>query len=132
MKLIDLRCSSCGAMMQVNPDLKKVVCNYCGSELLIDDESKKIEIANSYEYGYEAEKGKIKAQEEKLLEQKEKNKRKSLSKLIIWSFLFVLSLIAIKVAGTVDTFFVNIFSLCAFVLFVCIILALKDFLVIRG
>ena len=81
MKLIDLRCSSCGAMMQVNPDLKKVVCNYCGSELLIDDESKKIEIANSYEYGYEAE---------------------------------------------------NIFSLCAFVLFVCIILELKDFLVIRG
>lgn len=132
MKLIDLRCSSCGAIMQVNPDLKKVICNYCGNELLIDDESKKIEIANSYEYGYEVEKGRIKAQEEKMMEQKEKNKRKKLGMLKLWSFLFVLSLIAIKVAGNVDEFFVNIFSLFAFVLFVCIVLALKDFLVSRG
>ena len=39
MKLIDLTCSKCGATLQVNPDLKKCMCQYCGNEMLIDDET---------------------------------------------------------------------------------------------
>ena len=39
MKLVKLKCESCGAMLKVNEDLKKVCCNYCGAEFLIDDGS---------------------------------------------------------------------------------------------
>lgn len=39
MKLINLRCSNCGADLQVDPERKQVFCSYCGTKLLIDDES---------------------------------------------------------------------------------------------
>ena len=51
MRLIDLRCSGCGATMQVNPELKQVSCNYCGRVMLIDDEIKKMELINGFNYG---------------------------------------------------------------------------------
>lgn len=38
MKLIDLTCSKCGATLQVNPELSKCICQYCGNEMLIDNE----------------------------------------------------------------------------------------------
>ena len=132
MKLIDLRCSSCGAIMKANPELKKVICNYCGNEMLIDDESRKIEITNGYDYGYEAEKGKIKAQEELLQELKEKNRKKKFFKLKLWIILFVISVFATFAGEIIDDFFRNCFSVIAFVLFVCMILAFKDYLASKG
>lgn len=39
MKLIKLKCSSCGADLEVDIEKKQVFCVYCGAKLLIDDES---------------------------------------------------------------------------------------------
>ena len=46
MKLINLRCSNCGADLQVDPDRKQVFCSYCGTKLLVDDET--INITNRF------------------------------------------------------------------------------------
>ena len=39
MKLVKLKCEGCGAIIKVNEELKKVICNYCGTEFLLDDGS---------------------------------------------------------------------------------------------
>lgn len=39
MKLIKLKCEGCGAILKVNEELKKVTCNYCGTEFFVDDSS---------------------------------------------------------------------------------------------
>jgi len=38
MKLIQLKCPSCGAKLEVNPSLDKYTCNYCGVTTVLDDE----------------------------------------------------------------------------------------------
>ena len=42
MKLIKLKCENCGAMLEVNKDLDKINCNFCGQEILIDDAATEI------------------------------------------------------------------------------------------
>ena len=42
MKLIRIKCPGCGANLEVNQELDKVMCNYCGTQVLIDDEASKI------------------------------------------------------------------------------------------
>lgn len=64
MKLIDLTCSKCGATLQVNQDLRKCMCQYCGNEMLIDDEIIHHSIDNGFDFGYQAELGRIQAQKE--------------------------------------------------------------------
>ena len=61
MKLIDLTCSKCGAQLKVNSDLKKCMCQFCGNEMLIDDEVLHHKIDNAFQAGYEAELGRQKA-----------------------------------------------------------------------
>ena len=39
MKLITLKCSNCGADLEVDPARKQIFCTYCGTKLLIDDET---------------------------------------------------------------------------------------------
>lgn len=46
MKLINLKCTNCGADLQVDPERKQVFCSYCGTKLLIDDET--INITNRF------------------------------------------------------------------------------------
>lgn len=43
MKLIKLKCSNCGANLEVNGELKNIFCNYCGQNYVLDDETVKIE-----------------------------------------------------------------------------------------
>ena len=38
MKLINLKCPNCNADIQVNEELEKAVCNYCGTSFIIEDE----------------------------------------------------------------------------------------------
>lgn len=57
MRLIDLTCSKCGATLNVNPDLKKCMCQYCGNEMLIDDEVIHYTLDNGYDFGYQSELG---------------------------------------------------------------------------
>ena len=42
MKLVKLKCENCGATLDANKNLEKITCNYCGAEILIDDEATKI------------------------------------------------------------------------------------------
>jgi len=39
MKLISLKCPSCGAKLEVNESLEKFTCNFCGVTTMLDDES---------------------------------------------------------------------------------------------
>lgn len=38
MKLIKLKCPNCNANVEVNKDLERATCNYCGTNFIIEDE----------------------------------------------------------------------------------------------
>lgn len=70
MKLITLTWPKCGAQMEVNPELEAIICNYCGNKMLIDREVVEQKITGGFEFGYQQEQGRLKAQQE---EQQKKN-----------------------------------------------------------
>lgn len=53
MRLVDLNCPGCGAVIRVNTELPQGICNYCGRQFLIDDEIKKYRITNGMQLGYQ-------------------------------------------------------------------------------
>lgn len=79
MKLVDITCNKCGAVMQINEDLDRCMCAFCGNEMLIDREINKQEIVNGFEFGYESEKGRIKAQNEYLSQLQAQEREKALN-----------------------------------------------------
>lgn len=64
MKLIDMKCPSCGAELRNAYDGKMMKCPYCNSEFKIDTETKRVEFVNAEKYGYEFEKGRMRAHKE--------------------------------------------------------------------
>ena len=64
MKIINLTCNNCGAQLKVNANLKKCMCPYCGNEALIDDEVVHHKIDDGFNFGYQAEMGRLKAQQD--------------------------------------------------------------------
>ncbi|WP_027215970.1 hypothetical protein [Butyrivibrio fibrisolvens] len=46
MKIIAMNCPECNAPLQINSELKKAFCNYCGSQILVDDEVQRISISD--------------------------------------------------------------------------------------
>lgn len=64
MKLIDTTCPKCGANLRVDADRQSVFCEYCGAEILIDDEVQHLQIDNAESAGYAFEKGRQRAQNE--------------------------------------------------------------------
>ena len=69
MKLVDLTCNHCGAMLKVDADKKQATCNYCGATILIDDGAQHIQYDNAEEAGYNFEKGRQRALAEARQEQ---------------------------------------------------------------
>lgn len=65
MKLVELKCKNCGAKLSIPKDSKNVTCDFCKTTFQIDDEIKHIKYDNMMQSGYEFEKGRIQAQEEK-------------------------------------------------------------------
>ena len=67
-RLISLTCEKCGATFEVNSELKKCICNYCGNEMLIDDGVYKVEhthkLEGGYEYGYDKAYGELQARKD--------------------------------------------------------------------
>lgn len=63
MKLISLTCDKCNATLQVNSELKRCICQYCGNEMLIDDETIQVhhQMDNAYQTGYQMEMGRQQA-----------------------------------------------------------------------
>ena len=35
-KFVDAKCTNCGAKLEVDPNMKKAVCSYCGAEFIVD------------------------------------------------------------------------------------------------
>ena len=87
MKLVNMKCTNCGAELEVDPERKQVFCSYCGTKLLLDEESihitnrivdearlKEAEIRlKEMEYAHEKE-----LREETLLQEQKKVRRISL------------------------------------------------------
>ena len=64
MKLIDTTCPKCGANLHIDADRKSAFCEYCGGQVLIDDEVQHLQIDNAESAGYAFEKGRQRAQNE--------------------------------------------------------------------
>lgn len=64
MRLLDMTCQHCGALLKVDADKKRVTCNYCGATTLIDDGIQHIRYDNAEEAGYHFEKGRQRARRE--------------------------------------------------------------------
>lgn len=43
MKLIKMKCESCGATLKVKENIDKIHCEYCGAEILIDDDATELQ-----------------------------------------------------------------------------------------
>ncbi|MBQ7703248.1 MAG: hypothetical protein IJT40_02615, partial [Firmicutes bacterium] len=69
MKLVQVKCANCGAIMMVPDDSNRVQCEYCDSWFTIDDEADHIRFDNAKQAGYEFERGRIHAQKEEAARQ---------------------------------------------------------------
>ena len=63
MKLVDLKCPHCGAVLTVNSDLNECTCTYCGTKVLVDDEVQKVvhSIDKPFETAYAMRSGELQA-----------------------------------------------------------------------
>lgn len=75
MKIVQITCPNCGGMLNIDEDKKKDYCQYCGTPVFLDDEVKRVQLDDAEDAGYKFEKGRIKAQEEKIQEERETRER---------------------------------------------------------
>lgn len=73
MKLIELICTNCGAALKVEQEQKKCFCQHCGNEIFIDDEHISLNLDNGFDFGYQAEMGRLKAQQDIMRQNKWNN-----------------------------------------------------------
>lgn len=64
MKLLEMKCKNCGALLKVEEDAKYIECQYCNTKYKLDDEVQHIKYDDMEKSGYEFEKGRIRAQQE--------------------------------------------------------------------
>ena len=64
MKLVGVTCPHCGGKLEVTSNSKMVTCDYCNSDFMIDDEVKRIRLADAEQAGYEFERGRQRAIQE--------------------------------------------------------------------
>ena len=57
MKLISVKCPNCGSKLEFTPNSKTVTCEYCGYDIMVDDEVKRIKLDNAEQTGYDLGKG---------------------------------------------------------------------------
>ena len=96
MKLVELKCSHCGAALKVKADTTHIDCRFCGASYELDDEVERIQVEyeNAAEAGYEFERGRQQAIKEKAyqehLAQEEAAERRERRKTLImlWIVLF--------------------------------------------
>lgn len=102
MKLSRMVCPNCGASIQVDTDKKHITCKYCGSSIGIDDGVKHIQYDNAEQAGYEFEKGRQRAQEERnainyVYSKTQQPKRKTWLWVLGWICIFPLPLTILMV-----------------------------------
>ena len=64
MKLLEMKCKNCGALLKVEEDAKYIECQYCNTKYKLDEEVQHIKYDDMEKSGYEFEKGRIRAQQE--------------------------------------------------------------------
>lgn len=64
MKLLEMKCKNCGALLKVEENAKYIECQYCNTKYKLDDEVQHIKYDDMEKSGYEFEKGRIRAQQE--------------------------------------------------------------------
>ena len=64
MKLLEMKCKNCGALLKVEENAQYINCQYCNTKYKLDDEVQHIKYDDMEKSGYEFEKGRIKAQQE--------------------------------------------------------------------
>ncbi len=99
MKLVEIRCPNCGGDIKANPEKEKLVCGYCHTEFLVDDEVKKIETHHTYTDEAEIKKAEVEKEIElkKLEIEEEKAKSKRKFKIIIFGTIVVFIIIGIPI-----------------------------------
>lgn len=108
MKLVSIKCPSCGADLEINAEAKQAFCTYCGTKVFVDDEVQHVQYDNAEETGYQFERGRQRAQAEagayyppqaapqtvivQQVAQQPPKKRKTLWWVLGWLFIFPLPL----------------------------------------
>lgn len=87
MKLVEMKCTNCGAKLKVNPDSSDVTCKYCRANFKFDDGVKKVKFDDMEQSGYEFEKGRLRAQKEMESTNEEEIIKPKKSKITIWKIL---------------------------------------------
>lgn len=67
MKLVELKCKNCGAILKTDSESDEITCKYCQTTFKVDDEEKHVKLDNMEQSGYEFEKGRLRAQSEREL-----------------------------------------------------------------
>jgi len=124
MKLIELKCKNCGAKLEVNSELDKFTCNFCGTENFIDDEAAELRRVEDVKL-----KARQKNHEQTLKEQKDYDdieyhnsfKKSKLKKWVIFilvcAILFTFVAFGNRMIGTVIVGIIQIALLIASLLF---------------
>lgn len=73
MKLVSLKCPHCGGTLEAPEGTKQTKCPFCETSILIDDEIQHVRFDNSEQAGYDFEKGRIRAQQDRAVQQAEYN-----------------------------------------------------------
>lgn len=118
MKIIKLKCENCGATLEVNSELDKIQCSFCGAENLIDDDASELRRIEEVKLqvrkqNHEQE---LKERQEKLEQElkekeiikkanaKDKFKKSKTSKLLLLIFAIAIILIFMDINNTAKLF----------------------------
>lgn len=80
MKILNMNCPNCNGQMSIDIENKKATCEHCGTVVLIDDEVQHLQYDNAEDAGYNFEKGRMKAWEEKERQENEARQREYLQR----------------------------------------------------
>ena len=64
MRLISITCPNCGAKLQATPNVKKLTCDYCNCDVMVDDEVNRFRLQDAEQAGDEFEIGRQRALKE--------------------------------------------------------------------
>ena len=98
MKIIQLKCPSCGASLEAEDNLEKFYCKYCGAKIVLAEQDKAVIGAKVFKdfLAYRERNAERKAEEKRLKLEKEKEEQKHL--LIFGGGFFLLMMIMSFVA----------------------------------
>lgn len=82
MKLVELKCKNCGAVLKVKPNTNDIHCDHCKANYKLDDEVQHIKYDDMEKAGYDYEKGKQKARQEHEQQKKIEADKQRIEKII--------------------------------------------------